>query len=217
MSVPLLTPYRYDRVSDGLSTPALLAQGLGVAYAAGISVPATVAILGLAQHLSWIGPLPGGLDVLSNVWIIGLAVSMYAVEFVATLVPGLASLWETVQTGVRPIAGALLAIATTVHLPGLYIAAVALLGGGLAITTHGAKLGVRYAVDASPEPFTNLAANVAELTTIVSVCLALWDHPYATLTAAVVLLALIALLVRHMLRTIQRGLARLMGMSRPTE
>jgi hypothetical protein len=50
-----------------------LAQALGVAYAAGINVPATIAVLGLAQRQGWIGHLPAGLDVVANPWIIGLA------------------------------------------------------------------------------------------------------------------------------------------------
>lgn len=43
----------------------ILAQALGVAYAAGLNVPATVAILGLAQQRGWIGHLPAGLDVVA--------------------------------------------------------------------------------------------------------------------------------------------------------
>ena len=71
----------------------VLAQALGVAYAAGINVPATVAILGLAQRQGWIGHLPAGLDVVGNPWIIGVAGSLYAIEFLITLLPGLASVW----------------------------------------------------------------------------------------------------------------------------
>lgn len=70
----------------------VLAQALGVAYAAGINVPATVAILGLAQQLVWIAHLPAGLDVVANPWIIALAAFLYAIEFLITLLPGLTSL-----------------------------------------------------------------------------------------------------------------------------
>src|SRR3954467_10677114 len=146
-----------------------LAQALGVAYAAGINVPATIAVLGFAQHQGWIGQLPAGLDVIANTWVIMLAAGIYFVEFLVTLVPGLASIWETFQSLVRPPAAAVLAAATVYHLnPALTVPAV-LLGGGLAATTHGAKLGLRYAVDTSPEPVTNAIANIAELGTIASV------------------------------------------------
>ena len=181
-----------------------LAQALGVAYAAGINVPATVAILGLAQNQGWIGHLPAGLDVVSNPWIIGLALAIYAVEFLVTLVPGVASIWETIQIFVRPIAAAVLAAAAVYHLdPKLTVPAV-LLGGGLAATTHGAKLGLRYAVDASPEPFTNAAANIAELGTIAAVAVSVWHHPYLTLSLALALLVVLILVVRRIILTLRR-------------
>jgi hypothetical protein len=185
----------------------LLAQALGVAYAAGINVPATVAILGLAQRSGWIGHLPAGLDVVANPWVIGLAGSIYAVEFLITLFPGLASVWETIQSVVRPPAAAVLAAATVYHLNPAMVVPAVLLGGGLAATTHGTKLGLRYAVDASPEPVTNAVANVAELTTIASIAIAVWQHPYITLAIALILLILLILLVRRIMLTLRRLLS----------
>lgn len=186
---------------------AALAQALGVAYAAGINVPATVAILGLAQNQGWIGHLPAGLDVVSNPWIIGVAASLYTIEFLITLVPGLASVWETVQTLVRPPAAAVLAAATVYSLDPVLVLPAVLLGGGFAATTHGTKLGLRYAVDASPEPVTNAVANLAELTTIASVAILVWNHPYLTLAIAVTLLVLLILLVRRIVRSLRRLLS----------
>jgi hypothetical protein len=185
----------------------LLAQALGVAYAAGINVPATVAILGLAQRSGWIGHLPAGLDVVANPWIIGLAGAIYVVEFLLTLFPGLASVWETIQSVVRPPAAAVLAAATVYHLDPAMVVPAVLLGGGLAATTHGTKLGLRYAVDASPEPITNAVVNVAELTTIASVAIAVWHHPYITLAIALILLLLLILLVRRIMLTLRRLLS----------
>ncbi|HUR00783.1 MAG TPA: DUF4126 domain-containing protein [Gemmatimonadaceae bacterium] len=184
-----------------------LAQALGVAYAAGINVPATIAVLGFAQHQGWIAHLPAGLDVIATPWIIILAAAVYFVEFLVTLVPGLASIWETLQSLIRPPAAAVLAAATVYHLnPALTVPAV-LLGGGLAATAHGAKLGLRYAVDASPEPVTNAIANFAELTTIASIGIAIWNHPYLTLSLALLLLVLLILLVRRVIRTLRRLLS----------
>jgi len=82
-----------------------------------------------------------------------------------------------------------------------------LLGGGLAATTHGTKLGLRYAVDASPEPVTNALANFGELTTIAAVAVAIWHHPYITLALALGLLALLILLVHRIVRTLRRLLS----------
>ncbi|HEY1953780.1 MAG TPA: DUF4126 domain-containing protein [Gemmatimonadaceae bacterium] len=185
----------------------ILAQALGVAYAAGINVPATIAVLGLAQQRGWIGHLPAGLDVVANPWIIGFASAIYAIEFLVTLLPGLASIWETIQTGVRPFAAAILAAATVYHVSPVMIVPALLLGGGLAAATHGTKLGLRYAVDASPEPVTNAVANLGELTTIATVSLAVWHHPYLTLALAVGLLVILILVVRRIILTLRRLLS----------
>jgi hypothetical protein len=128
-----------------MSSETALAEALGVSYAAGLNVPATVAILGIAEREGWIATLPAGLEVVGSSWIIALAV-----------------------------------------------------------TTHGAKLGLRFAVDASPEPVTNAIANFAELATIASVAISIWRHPYLTLSLALLLLVLLILLVRRVLRAVRR-------------
>jgi hypothetical protein len=112
-------------------------------------------------------------------------------------------LWETAQSVIRPPAAALLAVATVSHLSPPLLIGAGLLGGGLALTTHGAKLGLRYAVDASPEPVTNGVANMAELATISSIALFVWNHPFITLSAAILMLILLILLVRRIVKTIR--------------
>ena len=187
-----------------MSSVTTVVQSLGVAYAAGINLPATVAVLGIADRAGWISPLPGALHIVGSVWIIGLAVTLYLIEFLVTLVPGVASLWETAQSFIRPPAAAFLAAATAYNLDSPYLVVAALLGGGLALTTHGTKLGLRYAVDTSPEPVTNAAANVAELATISTVALFVWNHPYLTLSTAILVLILLILLVRRIVKTIRK-------------
>jgi hypothetical protein len=180
-----------------------LAQSLGVAFAAGINLPATVAVLGVAERSGWIDPLPGALGAVGSIWVITLASVLYAMEFVVTLVPGVASLWETVQSVIRPPAAALLAVATTYNLSPSVVVAAGLVGGGLALTTHGTKLGLRYAVDSSPEPVTNGIANVAEFATITSIAIFVWSHPFVTLSIAVLVLILLILVVRRIVRTLR--------------
>ena len=186
-----------------MTSVATVAQSLGVAFAAGINLPATVAVLGVADRAGWIGPLPGVLEGVSNVWVIVLASSLYVVEFLVTLVPGVASVWETAQSVIRPPAAALLAVATAYHLSPPLLIGAGLVGGGLALTTHGAKLGLRYAVDASPEPVTNGIANMAELATISSIALFVWNHPFITLSSAILLLILLILVVRRIVKTVR--------------
>ncbi len=179
-------------------------QSLGVAYAAGINLPATVAVLGIADRAGWIEPLPGALHSVTSIWIIALAAGLYAIEFLVTLIPGLASFWETAQSVVRPPAAAVLAAATAFHLNPVFVVAAALLGGGLALTTHGTKLGLRYAVVASPEPVTNGLANIGEFATISSILIFIWSHPYITLTVAILVLVLLILVVRRILITLRK-------------
>jgi hypothetical protein len=180
-----------------------LAQSLGVAFAAGINLPATVAVLGVADRAGWIEPLPGALGAVGSIWVIALASVIYLMEFLVTLVPGVASVWETVQSVVRPPAAALLAVATTYDLSPPVVVAAGLIGGGLALTTHGTKLGLRYAVDSSPEPVTNGIANMAEFATITSIAIFVWSHPFVTLSIAILVLILLILVVRRIVKTLR--------------
>src|SRR5215217_6950242 len=181
-----------------------LAQALGIAYASGINLYATVALLGFGARMGWIHDLPGALDVVSNPWVIALAGLLYLFEFTATLVPGVASAWETFHSIIRPPAAAALAVATAWHGDALFVLIAALLGGGLALTTHTTKLGLRYAIDTSPVPVTNGAVNVAELGLVASVTYFIWHHPFVTLAVALVILVALIVVVRLIWRVLRR-------------
>jgi hypothetical protein len=185
-----------------------LAQALGVAYASGISVYATVALLGIAQRMEWISPLPGSLSIVGSVWVIGIAGTLYAFEMLATLVPGVASVWETFHTLVRPPAAAALAVLTAWQGDPLFTMLAGVLGGTLAVGTHATKLGLRYAIDTSPEPVTNGLANAAELGVVATVAFFVWNHPFITLALALALLVALAVMVRAIWRGIRRALRR---------
>ena len=186
----------------------ILAQALGVAYASGISVYATVALLGIAQRMEWIAPLPDALAVVGNEWVSGVAGTLYLVVMLATLVPGVASLWETFHSLVRPPAAAALAVLTAWQGDALFTVVAGLLGGTLAVGTHATKLGLRYAIDTSPEPVTNGIANTAELGVVAAVAYFIWNHPFITLALALTLLVALAFAVRAIWRGIRRALSR---------
>ena len=204
--MPIATP---ETDMTALTT---LVQALGVAYASGISPYATVALAGIASRMGWIDTLPGALGAVTRPAVIVLACALTLVEFLATLIPGVASVWETIHTAIRPPAAAALAVLTAWHGDAALITAAALLGGGLGFATHATKLGLRYTIDTSPEPVTNGAANVAELGVVATIAYTLWNHPYVTLTAALMLLVLLMLLVRSIWRAAKRALRGL----RPT-
>jgi len=190
------------------SSIATLAQSLVLAYASGISPYATATLVGLMERAGWIGPLPGVLGALANPILLGVCGLLATIEFAATLFPGVATLWDAAHTAIRPPAAAALAIATAWHADPIVIAAAGVLGGGLAIASHAAKLGVRVAVDASPEPITNGAMNVTEITLLATLSYFVWNHPIATLIIALTLLVATILLVRMAYRYVKRIFTR---------
>jgi len=184
-----------------------LVQSAGIAYAAGLNLYATVGIVGLAARLGWVGPLPGVLGGLTSWWVIILALALALVEFVASLVPAVASAWDTVHSLIRPPAAAALAAATAWHGDPVFVLVAALLGGGLATATHTTKLGIRYAVDVSPEPISNGVTSTAELGLVSLISLALWRHPYLTFAFAMLVLVLLIAMVRLIWRTLRQVFA----------
>jgi hypothetical protein len=181
-----------------------LVQGMGLAYAAGLNLYAAVAITGLAVRYDWISNVPSTIDPFGEWIVIGIALALYAVDFTATLIPGVASAWETLHSLIRPPAAAVLAAATAWHADPVIVLIAALVGGGLAITTHTTKLGLRYAIDASPEPFTNGVANVTELVLVAAVTIGIWHHPFITLGIALLVLAGLVMMVRLIWRALQQ-------------
>ena len=184
-----------------------LAQSAGIAYAAGLNLYATISVVGLAARMGWIGPLPGTLAGVTSWWVVGTALVLTAIEFTASLIPAVASAWDTMHSLVRPPAAAALAAATAWHGDPAFVLLAALLGGGLAVSTHTTKLGLRYAVDMSPEPVSNGVMSVAELGLVTAVATAIWSHPYLTLSLAVLVLVALIATVRLIWRTLRQVFA----------
>src|SRR5258708_11026079 len=84
---------------------------VGFSCAPGINLYATVAILGLASRYGWVA-LPPQYAVFDNNWIIGAALTLYVIEFIADKIPWLDSVWDAAHTVIRPIGGAAIAVAT---------------------------------------------------------------------------------------------------------
>jgi len=138
-----------------------LSLALGSAWTSGINLYATVTVLGLLQKFG-ATKLPGGLDVLDNWWIIGIAGGLYLVEFFADKIPYVDSVWDVVHTFIRVPAGAIVAYAATSQMdPSVYIPA-ALIGGGLAFGSHGTKAALRVGANLSPEPVSNWSLSIVE-------------------------------------------------------
>ncbi len=138
-----------------------LSLALGSAWTSGINLYATVTVLGLLQKFG-ATHLPGGLDVLDNWWIIGVAGFLYAIEFFADKIPYVDSVWDVVHTFIRVPAGAIVAYAATNQMDASVGVIATLLGGGLAFSSHGTKAALRAGANLSPEPVSNWVLSIVE-------------------------------------------------------
>src|SRR5262245_57045830 len=159
---------------------AAIGRSLAFSLAAGVNLYATVAVLGLATRFNVVA-LPPQFSAFDNDWIIGIALMLYVVEFVADKVPWVDSLWDSVHTFVRPVGGALIAVSTLGEASPWLQGVAALAGGTLAAGSHVTKAGTRVAVNMSPEPFTNWALSFAEDAFVVGLGLLALKFPVAAL------------------------------------
>lgn len=153
---------------------------------------------GLAMHLGAV-PLPAhlsALQVLANPWVIGVAGFAALCELCADKVAWLDSAWDAVHTLVRPLGGALLALAVIDPADPAMQAIAFVLGGSGALLAHGSKAGTRAVVNASPEPLTNVAVSGAEDAMAAGLLYLVYHYPgMAAGIALLLLIAMVALLV----------------------
>lgn len=156
---------------DFIST---LAIGLGASWVSGIRLYAAVATLGLLGRFANLN-LPGELDVVTNWWVIGVALFMFVVEFIADKIPVVDSVWDVIHTFIRIPAGAVIAATAFGDFDRSVQVVALLVGGGLALSSHGTKAATRALINTSPEPVSNVVVSLAEdVLVIVAIVLALF-------------------------------------------
>lgn len=138
-----------------------IAIAMGASWVSGINLYASVATLGLLGRFADL-QLPGELQVLTSWWVIGVAIALYAIEFVADKVPYVDSTWDVIHTFIRVPAGAVLAASAFGDFEKSIQVIALLLGGGLALSSHGTKAATRAMLNASPEPVSNVVASIVE-------------------------------------------------------
>jgi hypothetical protein len=184
----------------------ILGLAAGSAWTSGINLYATVAVLGLLEHYKLVR-LPGGLHVLDNWLVIGVAVGLYCVEFFADKVPYVDTVWDAVHTFIRVPAGAALAYGATGDLDPTVRVLALLLGGGIALSAHGTKATVRAAVNVSPEPVSNWVLSLVEdLLAVGGVVLSV-VAPLVALFLVAAFLVLFCWLMPKVLRRVRRMLS----------
>ena len=184
-----------------------LGRTLGFSFAAGINLYATVAILGLASRYGWVA-LPDQYRVFDNDIIIGAAIVLYLVEFVADKVPWVDSLWDAVHTVVRPIGGAVIAVTTLGDASPTTEGLVALLGGTLAAGSHFTKAGTRAVANTSPEPFSNWILSLAEDAFVIGLGVIALKYPIVAALVVIVAVVLMIVFATWIIRAVRRRWAR---------
>jgi hypothetical protein len=187
-----------------------LGLALGAGFSSGLNLYATIATLGLLQRFGVIH-LPPSLQVLSHPAILGIAIALYAIEFLADKIPYVDSVWDAIHTVIRPPAAALLAYSAAVSAPPEWRWGAALLAGGVALTSHGTKASARAAVNTSPEPFSNWTLSFGEDVLAVWLTWMATVHPTATIVVVVLLVALAGFLLFHLFRFLRQALQRLLA------
>lgn len=180
----------------------IISLTLGVSWASGINLYATMLMLGLAGATGNV-ELPSGLETLENPLVIAAAGLMYATEFFADKVPGVDSTWDALHTFVRIPAGAMLAMGAVGDVSPAFEVAAAMLGGGLSATSHAAKAGTRLAVNTSPEPFTNWGLSVTEDIAVFAGLWAALNHPWVFIGLLILFIAAAIWLLPRLWRAIR--------------
>ncbi len=152
----------------------------------------TIFATGLAMHFN-IVPLPENLqmlDVLANPWVLGISALGAVAEFFADKIAWLDSIWDGLHTVVRPVGGALLALAVVDSADPAWQVIAFLLGGGAAFASHATKASARAAVNTSPEPFSNVVVSTVEDVATGGLLVLAFANPVVALIIALILLGL---------------------------
>lgn len=147
-----------------MSAVELIALASTVSLLAGWRLYLVTFAVGLAMKLGWLA-LPDqlrALDVLANNWILGIALVGAIAEFFADKIAWVDSAWDAIHSVIRPIGGALLSMAIIDGSQPAWQVGSLLLGGGAAFLAHSGKAGARTLINASPEPFSNIAVSTGE-------------------------------------------------------
>lgn len=170
----------------------LLGLAASVSLLSGWRLYLTVFATGLAMHFGAVD-LPENLkmlDVLANPWVIGISGLGALAEFFADKIAWLDSIWDGLNTLVRPLGGALLALAVVDAGDPVWQVIVFLLGGGAALASHATKATTRAAVNTSPEPVSNIILSTAEDVVTGGLLALAFAYPVVAAIIALVLLAL---------------------------
>ena len=156
-------------------------------WASGVNAYAVVLLLGVFGAMGLGDEVPQTLQRPEVLVVAGL---LFLCEAVADKIPYVDSAWDAAHTVIRPVAGAWVGALLAGRSGSLSDVAAGLIGGSTALASHMVKAGTRMAVNASPEPFSNIVVSLAEdLGVGALVTFAMFHPEAAAIIAGVVLLA----------------------------
>ncbi|MFE7603202.1 DUF4126 domain-containing protein [Streptomyces sp. NPDC057494] len=174
-------------------------------WASGINAYAVVLLFGVFGATGLTDEVP---ESLQRTDVLVAAGVLFLCEAVADKIPYVDSIWDSVHTVIRPIAGAVVGALLAGQNGSLPELAAGAIGGSTALLSHFVKAGTRMAVNTSPEPFSNIALSLAEDLGVAAIVTFAVFHPVAAATiAAVLLVAGLAILV-FLAQQIRRGWRR---------
>ena len=189
----------------------LIALAASTSLLAGWRLYLVTLVTGLAMKFGYVA-LPEqlqALDVLANNWVLGIAAIGTFAEFFADKIAWVDSAWDGVHAFIRPLGGALLSLAIIDAGDPAWQIASFLAGGGAALVAHAGKAGARTLVNASPEPYSNIAVSTMEdIATGGLLALAI-AYPIAAALIAAILVFLSIWLVMKARRAIRRVMEHL--------
>ncbi|MER8011662.1 MULTISPECIES: DUF4126 domain-containing protein [unclassified Streptomyces] len=178
-------------------------------WASGINAYAVVLLLGVFGATGVSDDVP---EALQRPEVLVAAGALFLCEAVADKIPYVDSVWDSVHTVVRPVAGAWVGALLAGQSGSLNDVVAGLIGGSTALASHTVKAGTRMAVNTSPEPFSNIVLSVAEDLGVAGIVTFAMFHPLAAasiagallLTGLVVLVFLVSRIRRFLRRRAQR-------------
>jgi hypothetical protein len=182
-------------------------------WASGVNAYLVVLVLGIADRVGDVADIP---DALGRWDVLTVAGFLYLMEFVADKIPYVDSSWDAVSTAIRPTVGAVVGVLIAGDADTLDQAVSGVVGGGTALASHLVKTGTRLAVNASPEPVTNIGLSIGEDVAVLAVVWFAIEHPVAAACIAAVLLALGLVVLYFAARLIRRGWRRWKGRRDPS-
>lgn len=194
-------------MTEHMGTLEILGLAGSLSLLAGWRLYLCILATGIAMHFGVL-PLPDhlqSLQILANPWVMGVAGVATLAEFFADKVAWIDSAWDAVHTFIRPVGGALLTLAIVDPGDPTTQVIAFILGGGATLLSHGSKAGTRAVVNASPEPFSNVAVSTLEDVATGGALYLSYQYPEIAGIIALVLLALVVallLLARRFIRAL---------------